>query len=92
MLHADPSFPAVVGAGVTVGHRAIIHGAKVGDNSVIGMGVILLNGVIVGENSIVGANALLTQGKVFPPGSLILGSPAQLIRPLTLEENRRSAE
>jgi len=95
ILHADPGFPAKIGVGVTVGHGAIIHGAVVGDNSLIGMRSVLLNGVVVGENSIVGACALLTQGKVFPPGSLIMGSPAQVVRPLTPEEiesNRVAAQ
>jgi carbonic anhydrase/acetyltransferase-like protein (isoleucine patch superfamily) len=94
ILHADPGFPAIIGQGVTVGHGAIIHGAQIGDNTLIGMRAILLNGVVVGENSIVGAGSLLTQGKVFPPGSLIIGSPAKIIRPLTEEEieaNRTAA-
>ena len=94
IFHADPGFPAIVGAGVTVGHGAVIHGARVGDNTLIGMRAILLNGVVVGENSIVGANSLLTQGKVYPPGSLIIGSPAKVIRELTPEEiegNREAA-
>jgi carbonic anhydrase/acetyltransferase-like protein (isoleucine patch superfamily) len=95
IFHADPGYPTIVGAGCTIGHRAIIHGARVGDNTIIGMGAILLNGVVVGENCIVGAGALLTQGKVFPPGSLILGSPAKVQRELTPDEimtNRLSAE
>jgi carbonic anhydrase/acetyltransferase-like protein (isoleucine patch superfamily) len=94
ILHADPGYPTTVGAGCTIGHRAIVHGARVGDNTLVGMGAILLNGVIVGENCIVGAGALLTQGKEFPPGSLIVGSPAKVIRELTADEissNRASA-
>lgn len=94
VFHADPGFPAILGAGVTVGHRAIIHGAKIGDNTLVGMGAILLNGVVVGENCVIGAGALLTQGKEFPPGSLILGAPAKVVRPLTpeeIEQNRVSA-
>lgn len=95
IFHADPGFPAIIGAGVTIGHGAVVHGAEVGDNSLIGIRSVLLNGVVVGENCIVGACALLTQGKEFPPGSLIMGAPAKVIRPLTPEEierNRRSAE
>lgn len=95
IFHADPGFPAKLSSGVTVGHGAIVHGATVGNNSLIGMRAVLLNGVVVGENCIVGACALLTQGKVFPPGSLIMGIPAQVIRPLTPEEiesNRVAAE
>ncbi len=94
IFHADPGFPAIIGQGVTVGHGAIVHGAKVGDNTVVGMGAVLLNGVVVGENCIIGAKALLTEGKEFPPGSLILGSPAKVVRPLTAEEiehNRAAA-
>jgi carbonic anhydrase/acetyltransferase-like protein (isoleucine patch superfamily) len=94
MFHADPGYPAVIGRRVTIGHGALIHGAKVGDNTLIGMRAVLLNGVVVGENCLVGAKALLTEGKEFPPGSLILGSPARRIRALTpqeIEQNRRNA-
>ena len=95
ILHADPGFPAIIGDSVTLGHGAIVHGAKVGNNSLIGIRAVVLNGVVVGENCIVGANSLLTQGKEFPAGSLILGSPAKVIRPLTPEEiegNRLTAQ
>jgi carbonic anhydrase/acetyltransferase-like protein (isoleucine patch superfamily) len=95
IFHADPGFPVVIGAGATIGHGAVIHGAQVGDNTLIGIRSVLLNGVVVGENCIVGACALLTQGKEFPPGSLIMGAPAKVIRELTpveIEGNRRSAE
>lgn len=94
ILHADPGFPAIIGQGVTIGHGAVVHGANIGDNALIGIRSVLLNGVMVGENCLVGANALLTQGKVYPPGSLILGSPASVVRPLTSEEiehNRAAA-
>ena len=94
VMHADPGFPAIVGPGCSVGHNAILHGAQVGSNSLVGMGAILLNGVAVGADSIVGAGALLTQGKRFPPGSLILGSPAHCVRVLTaaeIEANRHRA-
>lgn len=95
ILHADPGFPTIIGNGVTLGHGAIVHGAKVGNNCLIGIRAVVLNGVVVGENCIVGANSLLTQGKVFPAGSLILGSPAKIIRLLTPEEiegNRLTAQ
>ncbi len=94
IFHADPGFPATVGVGVTVGHGTVIHGATVGDNSLIGMRSVLLNGVVVGQNCLVGASSLLTQGKVYPPNSLIMGSPAKVIRPLTsaeIEANRKAA-
>ncbi|MEZ4622183.1 MAG: gamma carbonic anhydrase family protein [Caldilineaceae bacterium] len=89
VLHVDPSFPVTVGSNVTIGHRAIVHGATVHDNVIIGMGATVLNGAVIGENSIVGANALVTEGKHFPPGSLILGSPAKVVRTLTEEEIAR---
>lgn len=77
-----------IGDNVTVGHRAIIHGAKVGNNSLIGMGAILLDGAEIGEFSIVGAGALVTSGKKFPDGMLIIGSPAKAVRELTDEEKK----
>jgi len=94
IFHADPGYPTVIGADVTVGHGAVVHGARVGDNCIVGIRAVLLNGSVVGENSIVGACALLTEGKVYPPNSLILGIPAKVVRELTLEEvepNRGSA-
>ena len=94
VMHADPGFPTIVGPGCTIGHNAILHGARVGSNSLIGMGAILLNGVSVGADSIVGAGALLTGGKHFPPCSLILGSPARCVRALDtteIEANRARA-
>lgn len=90
ILHADPGFPTIIGAGVTVGHGAVVHGAKIGDNTLIGIRSVLLNGVVVGENCIVGACALLTEGKEYPAGSLILGVPAQVMRSLTPEEIERN--
>src|SRR5690606_784151 len=86
VLHADPGYPTIIGAGCTVGHGAIVHGAQVGDNTLVGMGAILLNGVVIGPNCIIGAGALLTQGKIFPANSLILGSPAKVIREVTEDE------
>lgn len=75
-----------IGDGVTVGHNAIVHGCTVSDNVLIGMGATVLDGAVIGEDSIVGAGALVTGNKVFPPKSLILGSPAKLIREMTDEE------
>ena len=94
VLHADPGFPAIVGEGVTIGHGAVVHGAKVGDNSLIGIRAVLLNGVVVGQDCVVGANSLLTPGKKVPDGELILGSPAKVVRELSPEEieaNRKTA-
>ena len=82
VVHADRGFPTVIGAGVTVGHGAIVHGAKVGDGSLIGMGATLLNGATIAPESLVGANALVGEGKEFPPRTLILGTPAKAVREL----------
>jgi carbonic anhydrase/acetyltransferase-like protein (isoleucine patch superfamily) len=84
VLHTDMGFPLSVGAGCTIGHRAILHGCSIGDNSLIGMGATVLNGARIGRNSLVGANALVTEGKEFPDNSLIVGAPARAIR--TLDE------
>ena len=86
MIHADPGVPTTIGDGVTIGHHAIVHGASVGDRSLIGMGATLLNRAVIGADCIVGANALVTEGKRFPDGSLIVGSPARLARALTEAE------
>lgn len=86
MIHADPGFPTTIGEDCTVGHRAIIHGATIGDRVLVGMGAIVLNGATVGDECIIGAGALLTQGKHFPARSLILGSPAKVVRELTNED------
>ncbi|SFK19316.1 gamma carbonic anhydrase family protein [Methylocapsa palsarum] len=84
VLHTDPGYPLTIGADCTIGHHAILHGCTIGDNSLIGMGATLLNGASIGRNCLVGANALVTEGKAFPDNSLIVGSPARLIR--TLDE------
>lgn len=84
IMHTDPGFPLTIGKGCTIGHRALLHGCTVGDNSLIGMGAIVLNGARIGNNSLVGAGALVTENKVFPDNSLIVGSPAKVIR--TLDE------
>jgi carbonic anhydrase/acetyltransferase-like protein (isoleucine patch superfamily) len=82
MLHTDMGFPLTVGAGCTIGHRAILHGCSIGTNSLIGMGAIVLNGAKIGNNCLVGAGALVTEGKEFPDNSLIVGAPAKAIRTL----------
>ena len=79
VLHADFDAPCIVGDNVTIGHGAIVHGAKIGDRCLIGMGAIVLNNAEIGEDSVVGAGALVTEGKTFPPRSLIIGSPARRI-------------
>ena len=83
VLHADHGFPLVIGENVTVGHQVMLHGCTVGDESLIGIGAVVLNGARIGRNCIVGAGALVTEGKEFPDGSLIVGVPAKVVRPLT---------
>jgi carbonic anhydrase/acetyltransferase-like protein (isoleucine patch superfamily) len=86
ILHADPGFPCTVGDGVTVGHGAIVHGATVEGDCLIGMRSVLMNGVTVGSGSIIGTGAVVTEGTQIPPGSLVLGLPARVLRPVTSEE------
>ena len=83
VMHSDPGSPLTIGDGCTIGHKAIIHGCTIGDNTLIGMGATVLNGAVIGKNCLVGANALVTEGKTFPDGSLIVGSPAKAIKPLS---------
>lgn len=82
VLHADPGFPATIGDGVTIGHRAVVHGCTVADDVLIGMGAVLMNGVHVGAGSLIAAGAVLTQGTVVPPGSLVAGVPGKVRREL----------
>ena len=86
VIHTDVGQPTVIGAGVTLGHGAIAHGCRIADNVLIGMRATVLNGAQIGENCLVGAGAVVTPGTVVPPGSLVLGLPARVIRPLTPEE------
>ncbi len=89
VLHSDPGSPLVLGERVTVGHRVILHGCHVGDESLIGMGATVLNNARIGRHCLVGANALITEGKEFADGMLIVGSPARVVRALTPEEISR---
>ena len=84
--HSDPDAPLIIGARVTVGHQAILHGCTIGDGCLIGMGARVLNGAVLGENCLVGAGALVTEGKVFEPGMLIVGTPARAVRALSEEQ------
>jgi carbonic anhydrase/acetyltransferase-like protein (isoleucine patch superfamily) len=95
VLHADVGIPLTIGKHVTVGHMVQLHGCTVGDESLIGIGAIVLNGAKIGKNCLVGAGSLVTEGKEFPDGSMILGSPAKVVRQLTpeqIEGLRRSAQ
>ncbi|WP_105430306.1 gamma carbonic anhydrase family protein [Neorhizobium sp. T6_25] len=94
MIHTDPRYPATIGENCTIGHHAIIHGCSIGDNSLVGMGATILNGAKIGRNCLVGANALVTEGKEFPDNSLIVGSPAKVMRVLddeAVEKLKQSA-
>ena len=82
VLHTDPGFPVIIGKGCTIGHNATIHGCKIGDNSLVGMGATILNGAVIGKNCLIGAGALVTEGKQIPDNSLAVGSPAKVIRTL----------
>jgi carbonic anhydrase/acetyltransferase-like protein (isoleucine patch superfamily) len=86
VLHLADDFPCLLGNWVTVGHGAIVHACKVGDEVLIGMGAVVLDGAVIGRQSLVGAKALVTQGARIPPGSLVLGAPAKVVRKLTPAE------
>lgn len=82
VIHTDPGFPVVIGEGCTVGHKAILHGCVIGENSLIGMGATVLNGATIGKNCLIGAGALITEGKTIPDNSLVMGVPGKVIREL----------
>ena len=86
VLHADIGKPLTVGENVTVGHKVMLHGCTIGDNSLIGIGAVVLNGAKIGKGCLVGAGALVTEGKEFPDGSMIIGSPAKAVRELSAEQ------
>jgi carbonic anhydrase/acetyltransferase-like protein (isoleucine patch superfamily) len=83
VLHTDMGAPLSIGIGSTVGHKAMLHGCTIGNNTLIGMGATVLNGAIIGDNCLIGAGALVTEGKVIPDGSLVMGAPGKVIRQLT---------
>jgi carbonic anhydrase/acetyltransferase-like protein (isoleucine patch superfamily) len=86
VLHLADHFPCLLGNWVTVGHSAIVHACTVGDEVLVGMGAVILDGAVIGKQSLIGAKALVTQGMKIPPGSLVLGAPAKVVRKLTKEE------
>jgi carbonic anhydrase/acetyltransferase-like protein (isoleucine patch superfamily) len=95
VMHTDIGFPLTVGANCTIGHKAMLHGCTIGDNSLIGMGATILNGAKIGKNCLIGAGALVTEGKEIPDGSLVMGTPGKVVRQLdetAIEGLRRSAE
>jgi carbonic anhydrase/acetyltransferase-like protein (isoleucine patch superfamily) len=95
VFHTDPGFPMTIGADVTVGHSAILHGCTVGDGTLIGMGAVVLNGARIGKGCLIGANALVTEGREIPDHSMAVGQPARVIRPIDealSAELRRAAD
>lgn len=94
VLHADFGFPVSVGEGVTIGHKAMLHGCTIGRNVLIGMNATILNGAVIGDNCVIGANALIAEGKVIPPNSVVIGVPGRCFRQVTdaeVEKNQSSA-
>lgn len=88
VVHVDEGFPVHIGNNVTIGHGAVIHGCRINDNTLIGMGAIILNGARIGENCVIGAGALVTQNMIIPDNSLVIGCPAKIMRQVTAEEVR----
>ncbi len=85
VLHTDPGLPLTIGANCTIGHKAILHGCTIGDNTLIGMGATILNRAVIGANCLIGANALITEGKVIPDNSLVMGAPGKVVGELNAE-------
>jgi carbonic anhydrase/acetyltransferase-like protein (isoleucine patch superfamily) len=89
VLHTDEGIALTIGRNVTVGHLVMLHGCTIGDGSLIGIGSVVLNGAKIGKGCLVGANSLVTEGKEFPDNSMIMGSPAKVVRELTPEQSKR---
>lgn len=85
VFHTDIGCPLTIGANCTIGHKAILHGCTVGDNSLVGMGATILNNAVIGRNCLIGANALITEGKIIPDNSLVMGAPGKVVRQLDAE-------
>lgn len=86
VLHADPGFPLTLGKDVSIGHKSMIHGCTIGDNTLIGINSVVLNGAVIGKNCLIGANSLITERKVIPDGVLVMGSPGKVVRELRPHE------
>ena len=86
VLHTDMGYPLEIGANCTIGHKAMLHGCKIGDQSLIGMGATVLNGAVIGRNCLIGAGALIPGGKEIPDGALVLGTPGKIVRQLSQDE------
>jgi carbonic anhydrase/acetyltransferase-like protein (isoleucine patch superfamily) len=95
VLHTDMGAPLTIGSHCTIGHKAILHGCKIGDNSLVGMGAVVLNYAVIGKNCLIGAHALIAEGKIIPDNSLVVGAPGKIIRTLNDADAaglRKSAE
>ena len=88
VLHTDPGVKLTVGKNVTVGHKVMLHGCTIGDNSLIGINSVILNGAKIGKNCLIGANSLIPEGKEIPDGSLVMGSPGKVVRELSAEQQK----
>ena len=88
VIHTDPGAGVVVGKGVTVGHKVVLHGCTIGDYALVGIGAVVLNHAVIGAGSLIGAGALVTEGTEIPPGSLAVGAPARVVRELTEEQRQ----
>ena len=86
VLHTDPGYPLSIGRGVTIGHKAMLHGCSIGDFSLIGINAVVLNGAIIGKHCLIGANALVTEGMEIPDGSVVMGSPGKIKKELRAEQ------
>ena len=92
VVHVEAEHPVVIGENVTIGHSAIVHGCTIGNNTLVGMGAILMNGCRIGKNCIIGAGAIVTEGKEIPDNSLVIGCPGKVLRQVTEEEIQKSLE
>ena len=86
VVHMDAGFPVTIGDGVTIGHKAVLHGCTIGNNSLVGINAVVMNEAVIGDDCLIGANALVLEGKVIPPRSLVLGSPGKVVREISDDE------
>lgn len=86
IIHVDEGVPCTIGSGVTVGHKVMLHGCTIGDNTLIGMNATVLNGAVIGKNCVIGAGALITEGKEIPDNSLVMGAPGKIVKQVTEQQ------
>jgi carbonic anhydrase/acetyltransferase-like protein (isoleucine patch superfamily) len=86
VLHIDPGFPLTIGKNVTIGHKVMLHGCDIGDNTLIGINSVILNGAKIGKNCLIGANSLISENKVIPDGSMVMGSPGKVVKQLSEQQ------